>query len=380
MLQRSAARSFFATALMMILCPFADAASAQVLLRGTKPQDFGKKGTSASTTGVRKSTADSRRAQVAKSPTSSRGKSSTAQKPVAKSSSAMSFAEAVALQAALDRNGFSPGIIDGLIGSKTIMGLKSFQSANGLPATGTLDKETRTALRFDLEPATTPYRLTADDVAQVGECPADWIAKSKATRLGFDSLTCVAAFHGHCSRKLVERLNIGKDVKSLKAGDVVIIPNVKSTKAAGMAARLEIHFDDKIVRAFDSANRLVGLFHCSIARETKDRPAGNCKVASITKNPNYTFKPESWPEVKGIDRNLEIPPGPRNPVGLCWIGLDKKGYGIHGTPEPELIGKTGSHGCIRLTNWDVLRLAEFVSVGTEVRFVDRGERTVAQAN
>ncbi|MBX3393832.1 MAG: murein L,D-transpeptidase [Phycisphaerae bacterium] len=292
----------------------------------------------------------------------------------------MSLAEAVALQAALDRAGFSPGIIDGLIGSKTMMGLKAFQSVNGLPATGELDKETRTALRFDVEPATTPYRLTADDVAQVGECPADWIAKSRATRLGFDSLLCVAAYHGHCSRKLVERLNVGKDVKSLKAGDIVIIPNVKRTKPASMAARVEVHFEDKIVRAFDSANRLVGLFHCSIARETKDRPAGICKVATITKNPIYTFKPESWPEVKGIDRNLEIPPGPRNPVGLCWIGLDKKGYGIHGTPEPELIGKTGSHGCIRLTNWDVLRLAEFVSVGTEVRFVDRGERTVAQAN
>ncbi len=87
-------------------------------------------------------------------------------------------------------------------------------------------------------------------------------------------------------------------------------------------------------------------------------------------NPEYTFKPESWPEVKGIDRCLTIPPGPRNPVGVCWIGLSKRGYGIHGTPQPELIGKTGSHGCFRLTNWDILRLADLVRVGTEVRFVD----------
>ncbi|MCP4247220.1 MAG: murein L,D-transpeptidase, partial [bacterium] len=252
-------------------------------------------------------------------------------------------------QAALDRAGFSPGIIDGLIGPKTLAGLRAFQGDAGLAITGEFDAATRGAIGLDATSATIVYVITRADRAAVGPCPRNWVAKSKLRRLDFASLAAVAAHRGHCRRDLLAKLNPGVDLKSLRAGSELVLPNVRPGKRTVRAAAIEIDFGTKRVRALDYRGRLVGLFHCSIAKEKRQRPSGRCRVKNVTTDPTYTFKPESWPEIKGVHRWLLIPPGPRNPVGVCWIGLTKKGYGIHGTPQPELIGKTGSHGCFRMT-------------------------------
>lgn len=278
--------------------------------------------------------------------------------------------EAVAWQAALDRVGFSPGIIDGLIGPKTRTSLAAFQSAAGLVANGRFDRETRAALGIDSVPATYVYTLTSEDAASLGDCPTGWIEKSRADWLGFDSLAAVAANRGHCSRKLLATLNPGKALDALIVGDGIILPNVVRAHPDQNASEVEIDFGTRTVHLFDLDGRRIGLLYCSIARERWQRPSGPCRVDNITHDPKYLFKPESWPEVRGVHRRLVIPPGPRNPVGVCWIGLSIKGYGIHGTPHPELIGKTGSHGCFRLANWDILRLANRVKPGTPVYFVD----------
>jgi lipoprotein-anchoring transpeptidase ErfK/SrfK len=114
----------------------------------------------------------------------------------------------------------------------------------------------------------------------------------------------------------------------------------------------------------------LALVNCSIAAHVEKRPAGEATITSVAFDPNYTFNPELYPEVTNVTTRLIIPPGPRNPVGVAWIGLSLPGYGIHGTPWPELIGKTGSHGCIRLANWDARRIAKLVRVGMTVRFVE----------
>ena len=116
----------------------------------------------------------------------------------------------------------------------------------------------------------------------------------------------------------------------------------------------------------------MGLFHCSIAAKHAKVPTRPASVTGITENPAYRFDPSMWPEVKGINHALIIPPGPRNPVGLCWIALSLPGYGMHGSPAPEMIGKTGSHGCFRMTNWDALRLAHMIKPGTPVTFSHGG--------
>ena len=173
-------------------------------------------------------------------------------------------------------------------------------------------------------------------------------------------------------------LNPGVNINQLKAGNRIVVPAVTDYVDGVSARRVEINLSEKVIRVVDGRNRLIGLFHCSVAANKAKMPAGHARVISAVPDPNYTFNPRMWPEVKeNIPGPINIPPGPRNPVGRFWIGLSKAGYGIHGTPNPELIGKTGSHGCFRMANWDAVRLGRMVSVGTEVRFVDHPNTELA---
>ncbi|MCB9851650.1 MAG: murein L,D-transpeptidase [Phycisphaerales bacterium] len=303
----------------------------------------------------------------------------TARPPEAAANSA-SFESQLALQLALEHKHFSPGIIDGVAGAKTRMAMAAFQASCGLEPTGELDAETSKRLGLDGFKPTRSYTLTKADASRVGPCPTDWIERSEAERMPFRSLLEVVAFEGHCTQRLIERLNPGIDVHQLAIGQTLVLPNVLKPDRTPRAAGIEIEFSQKQVRVIDETGRLIALFNCSIARQRDDRPQGDCTIQSIAVNPIYTFRPESWPEVKGIDRPLLIPPGPRNPVGLCWIDLSIDGYGIHGTPDPEMIGKTGSHGCIRMTNWDVLRLAEMVKPGMHVALVQGDEQVATVRN
>lgn len=294
-----------------------------------------------------------------------------------KADNAGGLLHAVALQAALDRAGFSPGVIDGKTGRKTATAIRTFQRHAGLPATGQADAATMAALEMDALPALREYVVTADDAARIGPNPRGWVEKSKLPHLGYPSLEALVAERGHCTRALLGRLNPGMNPLTIKPGDALQIPNVETSAAAPRAERIEIDFGAKTIRAYDQPGREAALFHCSIAKHRAKRPSSNCTIRTITRNPEYLFDPKHWPEVKDVKQKLLIPAGPRNPVGLCWIGLSLKGYGIHGTPEPEMIGKTGSHGCFRLTNWDALRLAKMVQAGTPVQFVDRTTRVAA---
>ena len=282
----------------------------------------------------------------------------------------LSWETVLGRQAALDRVGFSPGLIDGKAGRKTALAVRTFQEARGLPPTGVFDARTRAALRCDDTPATTTYTVTAADAQDVGPVPGDWNARAKLDRLRYESLSALLAERGHCTRATVARLNPGRDLDRLMPGATVTLPNVKDAAPLPPAARLEVDLGERLIRVVDANGRSVALLHCSIAEFVEKRPQGEARVVTVVFDPGYTFKPEMWPEVKNVKQALNIPPGPRNPVGLCWIGLSLPGYGIHGTPHPELIGKTGSHGCIRLTNWDAVRLGRSVRVGTPVRFVE----------
>lgn len=289
-----------------------------------------------------------------------------------------SLMSSLALQLRLEQAWFSPGIIDGSVGSKTLTALAAFQMAHHLPPSGELDDASRNLLRIDDFTPTRTYKLTKADASRVGPCPTDWIERSEAERMPFRSLIEVLAYEGHCTHALIARLNPDIDINQLALGQTLVIPNVLKPERVPQIRSLEIEFENKRLLGRDTAGNVVTMFYCSIARQRADRPEGDCEVKAIAVNPVYTFRPESWPEVKGIDRALRIPPGPRNPVGLCWIDLTIDGYGIHGTPDPEMIGKTGSHGCIRLTNWDVLRVAKLVHPGMKVALV-QGDRQMAAA-
>ena len=276
----------------------------------------------------------------------------------------------VARQAALDRAGFSPGVLDGRAGRKTVLALKAFQAARGLTATGQFDRATLAALHVADHPSTVTHTITAADLRAVGPVPRDWNAKAKLNRLRYESLAALLAERGHCTRALLARLNPGRNLAHLRPGDRVVLPNVWPHKLP-RAASLTVDLDAKTVCARNKAGRTLALFHCSIARFAEKRPHGTARVTGVAFDPVYTFNPKMSPEVHSVTHTLRIPPGPRNPVGVCWIDLSLPGYGIHGTPAPERIGKTGSHGCIRLANWDARRLGHMVHAGTPVHFVSR---------
>jgi lipoprotein-anchoring transpeptidase ErfK/SrfK len=288
-----------------------------------------------------------------------------------------SFHTAIAWQLALERSGFSPGIIDGQIGRKTELATREFQRARGLPVSGRLDARTAAALAVDPDRAVTVYTVQPADLAQVGPAPDNWLEKSKLARLGYESMAAALAEKFHCTRGLLARLNPGCDLGKLAAGDVIRVPAVTPGAAAPVGQRLVIDLAEKTVRVVGASGEVLAMFHCSIAKKRENLPTGEAAVTVMTREPTYTFDPKMWPEVKGVDRRLLIPPGPRNPVGLCWIGMNRPGYGIHGSPAPEMIGKTGSHGCFRLTNWDALRLSQMIRIGAPVRFVGGSETAEA---
>jgi len=279
----------------------------------------------------------------------------------------------VALQIALERSGFSPGLIDGTHGGKTKRALAEFQKARKLAATGELDAKTRVALNIDEGEALTRYTITALDESAIGAVPTDWNQRAKLKRMSFSSLSELVCERFHCHSRLLGQLNPAKRLNALKIGDTLTVPNAGDTQPA-TATRLAVNLGEKMIYAYNSSGQMVGLFHCSIPAKKEKLPSGQAKVESVVENPVYTFNPDMWPEVKNVKEILTIPAGPRNPVGVRWIGLSLPGVGIHGTPNPEMIGKTGSHGCIRLTNWDAARLARMISVGTPVKFIPVGDR------
>ena len=276
----------------------------------------------------------------------------------------------LAWQIALEREGFSPGILDGKAGRKTALATEAFQRFSGLPVTGKLDEATAAALKLPEQPVGA-YTISADDARRVTGIPSDWVARSALTYAGYDSLADLVAEKFHCTQGLLAGLNPGVSLAHLKAGDTLQAP-VPEAGATRRAERLDIDLSNKIIHALDGQGRVIGLVYCSVAAEVAKRPSGDTTVTVVVTNPEYLFDPEHWPEVRAINRKLTIQPGPRNPVGLCWIGLDLPGYGMHGSPRPEQIGKTGSHGCFRLTNWDALRLAQEIGVGTPVHFTAAG--------
>jgi len=272
-------------------------------------------------------------------------------------------------QIALDRLAISPGSVDGVLGSQTRAALQAFQLREGLAPTGDLDTNTRARLTLSA-PALGVCALTASDAARLLPVGSTWLAKSEQDRLDYETLLECVAERSHAHPNLIRRLNPALDWDNIPPGTEVVIPRTDRDAPAMKAAFVRIRLSDRTLEAFDSTLRLLAHFPCSIARQVEKRPVGELHVAVIAPNPNYTFDPDVFPEsaeARELARKLVLPPGPNNPVGTVWIGLDKPGYGIHGTPRPEEVGRTESHGCFRLANWNAEYLLQLVTVGTPVK-------------
>ena len=269
-------------------------------------------------------------------------------------------------QIALERRNFSCGPIDGDWGMRSRRAVSQFQKSMGLVISGDMDDATRVCLSEPSLPFCS-YIVTAEDMAKVVPTPTTWKGKAQATYLGYNDAWEMLAEKFHTTPVFLQQLN--PECAAPQAGVSLQAPNVEPATPLPPLGQIHILLSETTLLLFDRQGKCVGCFPCSIAADKNKRPAGDLHVIVIAPNPNYTFNPELFPDVaaqEGIKNKLVVPPGPNNPVGMAWIGLSLPGYGIHGTPEPSAISRTGSKGCFRLSNWNAVRLLGKVSKGTSV--------------
>jgi lipoprotein-anchoring transpeptidase ErfK/SrfK len=272
------------------------------------------------------------------------------------------------LQIALARRVYSSGSIDGVMGAQTRAALMAFQRANQLPPTGELDAATRSMLVLDAPPLQT-YVITSNDLARLQPVSPTWLGKSQQTALDYETILELVAERGHASPTLTRKLNPGVNWTNVIEGTGVKLPAVNYPAPREKAAFVVINLTEKRLQAFGVETNLLAHFPCSIAARVEKRPAGELRVTAVAPNPDYTFNPELFAEsaeARQLKTKLILPPGPNNPVGTAWISLDRPGYGMHGTPIPEQVGRTESHGCFRLANWNAEFLLQLVTIGMPV--------------
>ena len=275
--------------------------------------------------------------------------------------------QVLAVQILLDRAKHSPGVIDGKTGGNTRRAILAYQKANGLAATG----EVSSALLDHLTQAHgsdlfQTYTISGSDVAgPFRPVPADMTGQAKLDKVGYESPAELLAEKFHMAQSFLRALNPGADFG--KAGTEITVVRAGDESLQATVERIDVDKAASELRAFDASGNLVATYPTTIGSSVHPSPNDTLKVVAIAPDPTYHFDPEgrSW----GPDEKLTIAAGPNNPVGVVWIDLSRDGFGIHGTPEPKLIGKTSSHGCVRLTNWDARELSKAVEKGTTVTFL-----------
>jgi lipoprotein-anchoring transpeptidase ErfK/SrfK len=285
------------------------------------------------------------------------------------------------IQILLNQARFSPGIIDGRWGKNTEKAVYWFQSANGLPATGEVDRATLDVLtRRARAEQVRNHRLSERDVeGPFVMVPEDIYARAELDCLCYQSLREKLGEVFHSSPELLEQLNPGVDLDALSAGDFLQVPAVERFRIGelpegrytegGDVSRIVISVGGHYLHALDQAGNILYHFPSTLGADYSPSPAGEYVVESITFHPDWHYQPDLLPHVDSADDDAIIPAGPNNDVGIVWMALSKPHYGIHGTKAPETIGYATSAGCVRLTNWDAAFLARRVPEGVTVEFV-----------
>jgi lipoprotein-anchoring transpeptidase ErfK/SrfK len=278
----------------------------------------------------------------------------------------------VKAQVLLDRARFSPGEIDGKLGENAQKALKAFAETKGMSGTNAITPEVWKALIATSSDApVVEYKISNDDVKGpfLAKLPAKMEKMKNLPSLGYTSPREALAEKFHMSEDLLAAMNPGKQFD--RADETILVANGAKSDAKLKVGRIEVDKSSGTVRVFAPSGELVAFFPATVGSEEKPAPSGTLKVVSSDADPNYRYNPAY--KFKGVKskRPFTIRPGPNNPVGSYWIGLSAEGYGIHGTPDPSKVSKSESHGCVRLTNWDVNFLGRNTKKGIAVTFIDQ---------
>lgn len=322
------------------------------------------------------------------------------------------------MQVVLERLGFAPGVIDGKEGLSLRNAISAFQQANNLSVSGKPDEPTRQALaRWSNIPATRvvtiPEDFGAGPFQPVPKEPSD---QAKMKQLGYGSLDEKLAERFHTTPEVLHMLNPGgapagakgsapapaaqpakpqagpgqPATPQFRAGQQIRVPNtgadaidpsgiddqpwLATLRDLGVGTqqptveRVVVSKSKGTLMAYDGQGKLVAAFTATMGSEHDPLPLGEWKIKGVARNPPFHYNPDLFWDADADDEKEKLPPGPNGPVGVVWIDLSKEHYGIHGTPEPQTVGRAESHGCVRLTNWDAARLAQMVKPGAVALF------------
>ncbi len=284
--------------------------------------------------------------------------------------------EALRLQLFLDQSAFKPGVVDGRKGEFTLKALHRYQQANGMKKS-----DDPKGLPLDqVGELYTQYQIQESDQEYVGSVPEEPGKMAKQERIPYKSLLEFVAERFHADQELLKTLNPGKNLGALKPGDTVTVPNVQpfeieKLEGAGKAdvevsgdsaSKIKVHVrTNSDIMELREGERLVGSYPITPGSKEKASPKGTWEVKFMAQMPTYRWDTAMFEGGKD-GQVYTIPAGVNNPVGVIWMRLTPDGVGMHGTPEPETIGRAGSHGCIRLSNWDAIDLSRKISKGTTV--------------
>lgn len=267
----------------------------------------------------------------------------------------------------LDRAHFSPAEITGRYNPNLRIAIYGYQSAHKLPMTGTVDAATWQSLNGDQERLLIDYTLRPEDVkGPFQKTPLTIAAMARMKWLTYESPQQELGEMFHLSPVLLEALNPGVDFQ--KAGQRIRVPHVLADSGLLMAHEIVLSKANRSVTVFSALGRVIAQYPATMGSDEDPYPVGDWVVGRVQFTPTFYYNPTRFWHGTSLDAQAQIAPGPHNPTGSVWIGMERMNYGIQGTPDPSRIGQAEKKGCIRLTNWDAMELSGLVHKGTPLAF------------